>query len=84
MPVQALKKCLGPPQTLKRFQSLLCHTHVGLICFNHPNGSFNDPLAKGIDETSVVAQTCKSSYNGTPSCVFRCANKSVKRVKSSS
>lgn len=83
MPLKALKKVFGVhPQTLKRFQSLLCDAYVGLIRFNHPNGSFNDPFTKGVDKTSVITQTCKTSYHGIPSCVFRCANETVKRVKS--
>lgn len=83
MPLKALKKCLGPPQTLKRFKSLLCDAYVVVICFNEGDRRFGDSFTICIDETFVVAQTCKTSYNGTSLCAFRCANKSVKRVECS-
>ena len=84
MPLKALKKVFGDhPQTrLKRFKSLLCNADAVLICFNKAGGSFNDPFAIRVDETLVVAQTCKTSYDGISLCVFRCANETVKRVVS--
>ena len=72
------------PQTrLKRFDSLLCDTYVGLICFNQPNRRFNDTFTICVDESSVITQTCKTSHDGVSLCVFRCANETVKRVVNS-
>ena len=82
MPVQALKKCLRTiPKQLKRFQSLLCDADVVMICFNEGDRRFGDSFTIRVDKTSVVTQTCKTSYDGTSLCAFRCANETVKRVE---
>ena len=84
MPLKALKKVFGDhPQTLKRFQSLLCNADAVVICFDKSNRGFGDSFTICIDETHIVAQTRKTSDDGASLCVFRCANKSVKRVECS-
>ena len=70
------------PQTrLKRFHSILCDAYAVVIRLDKSNRGFNDTFAIRIDEALVVAQTCKTSDDGASLCVFRCANKSVKRVE---
>ena len=52
-----------------------------MICFNERNRRFGNSFTICIDETSVIAQTCKTSYDGVSLCAFRCANETVKRVE---